>query len=101
MDDILTLLQVTTEKDSRGVQKKTVTPRDVFCKCRSVSRSEFFDGGRNGLNPEFVFDVFSAEYGGETLCRFRGNSYAIYRTYVSGSDYVELYAQREGGANGA
>lgn len=101
MDDVLELLTVTTEKDARGVQKKTVTPRAVFCKRRSISRSEFFDAGRNGLNPEFVFDVFAGDYAGETLCRYGGMSYAIYRTYLADSDYIELYAQREGGANGA
>lgn len=99
MDDVLTLLKVTTEKDARGVQHKSITSRDVFCKCRSVSRNEFFEGGRNGLNPEFVFDVYAAEYNGETIVRYRGNTYAIYRTYLAESDYIELYVQREGGAN--
>ena len=100
MDDVLTLLKVTTEKDTRGVLHKSISSRDVFCKRRSVSRNEFFDGGRNGLNPEFVFDVFHGDYDGETLCRYDGKSYAIYRTYLNESDYIELYAQREGGANG-
>ena len=101
MDDVLTLLKVTTEKDTRGVLHKSISSRDVFCNRSSVSRNEFFDGGRNGLNPEFVFDVFHGDYDGETLCRHDGNSYAIYRTYLPyNSDYIELYAQREGGANG-
>lgn len=100
MDDVLTLLKVTTEKGTRGVLHKSIASRDVFCKRRSVSRNEFFDGGRNGLNPEFVFDVFHGDYDGETLCRYDGKSYAIYRTYRTESDYIELYAQREGGANG-
>lgn len=100
MDDVLTLLNVTTTKDARGVLHKSITSRDVFCKRQSVSRNEFFDGGRNGLNPEFVFTVFSAEYSGETLCKYNGLTYAIYRTYLADSDYVELYVQREGGANG-
>lgn len=101
MDSVLELLAVTVEKDSRGVQRKQLSSREVFCKCRSVSRSEFFDGGRNGLNPEFVFDVFAAEYEGETMCRYNGNTYAVYRTYLSDdSDYIELYVQREGGTNG-
>ena len=101
MDDVLTLLKVTTEKDSRGVQHKQLSSREVFCNRRSISRNEFFEGGRNGLNPEYVFDVYAAEYDGETMCRYNGNTYAIYRTYLpDDTDYIELYAQREGGTNG-
>ena len=101
MDDVLSLVKITTEKDARGVLRKSIASRDVFCKCRSVSRNEFFDGGRNGLNPEYQFDVFAGDYEGETLCKYDGKSYAIYRTYLpDNSDYIELYAQREGGANG-
>lgn len=101
MDDVLTLLNVTTTKDARGVLHKSIASRDVFCRRRSVSRSEFFDGGRNGLNPEYLFEVFAGDYNGETMCRYNGNPYAIYRTYLpDNADYIELYVQREGGTNG-
>ena len=100
MDDVLELITETITKDDYGVDHATRTARQVFCKKKSAGRNEFFEGGRNGLNPEYVFTVFRGDYSGERLCRFGSASYAIYRTYETDGDYIELYAQREGGANG-
>ena len=100
MDAVLTLIAQTNTKNEYGVTQKTVSPRDVFCKVQSVTRTEFFEGGRNGLNPEFQFTVFSGDYDGETLCEYNGNSYGIYRVYRTDDDYIELYAERKGGTNG-
>ena len=65
----------------------------------SISRREFFEAGRNGLNPEFRFDVFQGDYQGETVVEYHGATYSVYRTYESG-DYMELYAERKGGTDG-
>lgn len=100
MDDTLFLLQTTYTKDKYGQDIAENTEREVFCKVESVSRSEFFNAGRNGLNPQFTFTVFKAEYQGETICRYHGQSYAIYRTYMTDDDYIELYVERKGGTNG-
>lgn len=100
MDDELILLSTQITKDKYGVEKETLLPRVVMCRRQSVTRSEFFGGGRSGLNPEMVFTVFVGDYEGEILCKFHGQTYAIYRTYLGDSDYIELYVERQGGANG-
>ena len=101
MDDVLILIAQTQTQDARGVWLSTPSEKQVFCNVSSVSRTEFFDGGRNGLNPEFRFTVFHGDYSGERICGYRGKTYAIYRTYiVPGTDYIELYAERQGGTNG-
>ena len=101
MDDVLSLVAREFTPDANGVPQAEETAREVFCKVGSVTRSEFYTGGRAGLNPEFVFTVFSADYMGESVIIYGGKSYAVYRTYlVPDSDYIELYAQREGGTNG-
>ncbi len=102
MDAVLTLVSKTRTQDEYGMWKETQTTREIFCQVESVTRAEFFDGGRNGLNPEFQFTVFSGDYEGETVCQYDGKQYAIYRTYrVPGTDYMELYAERKGGTNGS
>lgn len=101
MDTVIKLLETTKERDNRGVWRETLTPREVFAQIHSVTRSEFFEGGRNGLNPEFQFTVFQGDYNGESVCEYEGRTYAIYRTYiVPGRDYIELYVERQGGTNG-
>ena len=66
----------------------------------SVIRAEFFDAGRNGLNPEYVFTMFFGDYNGERIVEYNGKRYAVYRTYHARTDIIELYVQREGGVNG-
>lgn len=101
MDDVLILMKEAFTTDARGIRKATFTERQVFCQVHSISRSEFYDAGRNGLSPEYEFTVFAGDYDGERTCKYSGSSYAIYRTYrVPGTDYMELYAQTEGGTNG-
>lgn len=99
MSDVLTLVKVTNTKNKNGVFIKTRTERDIFCQTDSVTASEFFDAGRNGLNPEFRFTVFFGDYEGETECIYHGKSYSIYRTYRARTDVLELYAERKGGSN--
>lgn len=100
MDDVLILLQTVKTKDSRGAARKTYKRRQVLCQVRSVNKSEFFDAGRNGLNPEFRFLVFAGDYKGEAACEYHGDTFAIYRTYRTPADYMELYVERQGGTNG-
>jgi SPP1 family predicted phage head-tail adaptor len=98
--EVITLVNETQVKNDFGVYEPVSETRDVFCQVRSITRSEFFDAGRNGLNPEFEFDVFFGDYEGERTVIYKGQQYAVYRTYQARTDVLELYVQREGGTNG-
>ena len=100
IDGEINLIQVTIEQDETGVPREIEgVPRPCFCRVESVTRAEFFEGGRNGLNPEFVFTMWDGDYHGESTLEYNGKRYGIYRTYHSDGDYVELYAERKGGVN--
>ena len=99
MDDVLNLIGVSKTQDDYGVWRMAETSKEVFCTVKSVSRSEFFDAGRNGLNPAYVFTIFGDDYDGEETVEFHGQRYGVYRTYRAGDD-MELYAERKGGTNG-
>lgn len=100
-DTVIKLITETYAKDDSGVPRKTEAAAEVFAQKRSVTRSEFFDGGRNGLNPEYEFDVFKGDYDGQRTVEYEGKRYGVYRTFEpEDSDYIELYVERKGGTNG-
>lgn len=98
--EVITLLSTSKTQDSYGVWRETETGHDVFCQVDSVTRAEFFEGGRNGLNPEFRMTMFVGDYNDEKTLVYRGKSYAVYRTYLGRNDTIELYVERKGGTNG-
>ena len=99
-EDVIQLVSIEQTQNAFGVWEKTETARQVFCKVSSVSQSEFFEAGRNGLNPEWRFVVFGADYGDEETVIYKNKRYGVYRTYRDG-DFIELYVERKGGTNKA
>lgn len=97
---VITLIASQTERDDYGVFQTTETRREVFAQVDSVTRAEFFDGGRNGLNPEYKFTLFDGDYRGEDTLVYDERPYAVYRTFRARTDEIELYAERKGGTNG-
>lgn len=112
MDDVITLISRVEAQNDFGVWESAETKKQVFAKVHSVTRQEFYDGGRAGLNPQFHFDIFKGDYSGEEVVEYQGKRYGIYRVYqpevpngryvtrTEDTDYVELYVKRKGGLNG-
>lgn len=95
--NVITLIDIKYTQDAIGQQIPQETPRDVFCNIRSVSASEWFEGGRNGLNPEYKCTMFAPDYQGEKIAELNGTRYGIYRTYLSKGEQIELYLESKAG----
>ena len=95
--NVLTLIEKTYEADDYGVIQPTEISHTVFCDVTSVNLSEWSEGGRFGLNPEYRFTCFMYDYHQEDVCEFNGVRYSIYRTYIGRDDTIELYAERREG----
>lgn len=91
------LVSPTISTDTYGVQTKTETRKQVFGQVDSVTASEFFEGGRNGLSPELRFRMFQYDYSGETIVEYELKRYSVYRTYRARNDTIELYCERKKG----
>lgn len=98
--DVITLVSISFTQDEFGVRRKAESKKEVFCQVDSVTRAEFFEGGRNGLNPQFRITMFFDDYNDEPIVEYNEKRYTVYRTYHSRTDDIELYVERKGGTNG-
>ena len=90
----ISLVTKTYSIDSIGQRVETRSLKEVFALVESASQSEFFNGGQNGLRPEFKFTVLINEYGGQDTVMYKSVEYDIYRTYRRTDGRIELYAQK-------
>lgn len=98
--DVAFLVNTTFEQNELGVQVPQTRKRKVFVNVSSVSGAEWFEGGRNGLNPQYRFTMFQFDYLGERVIEYNGVKYTVYRTYNKSVDEIELYTELRKGNDG-
>ncbi len=97
-NDVIKLCSSAYSKDTNGVYQRTDTEgADIMAEIKSAGAQEWFEGGRNGLNPEYTFTINRIEYNGEETVIFNGVYYKVYRTYIKG-DLIELHCEKRKGA---
>lgn len=96
-DDSCILMKSIIEKDSDGI-KRTVSyeEREVFCKVSSIYARETLKAYEAGIKAAWRLIVFAGDYEEETIVKFRGEIFNVYRTFYSGDD-VELYCRKDEG----
>lgn len=85
------------EQNDYGVLEKTESKNKVFVDATSVTSQEWFEGGRNGLNPQFRFSLFTGDYNGEKIIEYQDVQYTVYRFYQRKADVIELYTEKRKG----
>ena len=53
----------------------------VFANKKAVGYREFFLAKQAGHTEQMKFDIFAAEYNGQTLAEYEGKRYRVLRTY--------------------
>lgn len=100
MDDVIKLITSTYTLDEYGNHVETISTRTVFCKVRSVGRTEYYQASQNNLHPSYVFSISHfKDYMGERDLFYTDwtgaeKRYTIVRTYRSG-DSIELTAEEK------
>jgi len=96
MGGIATLIGKTYTLDSIGNSIATETSTTIFVDEKSITRQEWSEAGRQGLNPAVLLVTPSINYSGQDTVEYNSQRYAVYRTYEVGED-VELYLELKGG----
>jgi len=94
--DVCYLISEDYLQNEYGVMQSVEQRTKVYCSVTSVSATEWFEGGRSGLNPSYRMTVFTYDYHGEEIIEYNGVRYSIYRTYMK-DDEIELYVQKRTG----
>ena len=84
--DVIELVGFTVELDELLQEVKTPVKKQVFANKRSVSQTEFFNGGQGGLRPQYQFEIRLSEYSDESELIFDGKMYSVYRVYEKGEN---------------
>lgn len=87
----IALLKTTYTQDDVGEWTETSTEANVFAYVSSVSMSEFYQAGLQGMKPEYRFLIWQTEYDGEETLKYNDTVYTIYRTYIRDDGRLELY----------
>lgn len=94
---ILTLITTTYQTDAIKQQVPIETQRDVYCNVSSITRAEWYEAGRAGINPEYKATMFAYDYQGEKAAMLNGVRYGVYRTYLGRNETIELYLEQKAG----
>lgn len=95
--NVIYLVSKSYTQNSIGAFIPVNTERMVYCDVRSITRTEWYDAGRQGFKPELMFVMFAPDYHGEDELLFNGHRYGIYRTYIAQNESIELYCEDKGG----
>lgn len=93
LEKVIYLISEEYEQDELSQYISKEEKRKVYAKFSSVSSSEFFAAGQNGLKPECKITIFAFDYKGETKVEIDSRIYKVYRTYKGNTDEIELYLE--------
>lgn len=89
-----------TYDDLKQPVKVEIGKRKAYAQRRSISRAEWFDAGRVGMNPVIAFSLPFFDYKNESTVEYEGKRYGVYRTYESNrGNNIEIYCEEKGGVH--
>lgn len=90
LNDTINLISIESVEDADGYTTQTETLTEVRCdSSKGVTRSEFYEAYKAGISLSMAFEMWAADYAGETLLEHDGTRYKVERSFMQG-DLVQL-----------
>lgn len=99
-EKVINLINCQYKVDGVGNDEEIEIYKEVFAVVTSISQSEYFNAGQNGLKPSLKIIVNSFEYEDEKEIDIEGKIYSVYRTFNTKNEKTELYVTEKAGIYG-
>ena len=90
MDEIIYLLQNTTEVNSKGDVINRITEVKRYAEIQSIGLNQSYQAAAVGLKPNFTAVIWKFEYNNEAYLKYHDIQYKITRTYIRDDEKIEL-----------
>lgn len=81
-----------TVTDAEGYEiEGTTEVHYVYGNWQSITQTEFFSAGQQGIDAKIKFTVYASEYQGQQEILYGSKYFNVYRTYKVKEDLMELY----------
>ena len=96
---VISLVKEVVTLDALHQETNQFVYREVYAQVRSITQTEWFEAGRNGLKPDIAFRISKFDYDDERLIEWDSKAYRVYRVFSGRNDIIELYCERKSGAD--
>ena len=93
----IALVSIEYTQDDLGEWIETRTNTEIFGWVESISMSEFYQAGMQGLEPDYKITIWAQEYGNQELIEYKDKIYNVYRTYRRKDGRLEMYVTERKG----
>ena len=90
MDEIIYLLQNTTEVNSKGDVINRIKEVKRYAEIQSIGLNQSYQAAAVGLKPNFTAVIWKFEYNNEAYLKYHDIQYKITRTYIRDDEKIEL-----------
>ena len=89
--DVVCMITADKQENASGHYKEDLKGCEILCSvCDGVSRAEFYEAAKSGVELSITVEIWEDDYGGELQLCYEGKLFDIKRVYPTGHGTIEL-----------